>query len=500
MLHDANQLPRLRHQQPLHCSLLVVGGGVAGLSLCHQLRHSTHKIILLESGGLSHSASHEALNQGYTTIFDAWQQQRHEPDFMRDSRCRRLGGSGHLWGGKCASLDPIDFTTRHWLAHSGWPLDYEDLKPYLDQACELFQIPHFQPYSNQINQQQRPPWVINQERVITTAYRRYTAIAGRADAQRYEQFIQQVCSQANVDCYLNATVTQLHYTASGKHIDSVHCRNNRGESFCVSADQVVLAAGGLENPRLLMHSNRQQQQDLGNHAQHLGRFFMGHVIHRRPNSAGQPLQLQAHAPQQDEWQLYRDKDPQQLQGIFQLSSKAQRRDRLPNTSLTLDGAPAGTKKYSIYLMQEQQPNPLSQLRLSPQNQRQDALAVPQLELDWHFSEQDAQSLMKAFTRFQNEFAKHDVATLSGNIEPMALIQQFECARHHMGSTRMHQDPHHGVVDEHCRVHGCENLYISGASVFPTGGIANPTLAIVALALRLGVHLNTKDNSNIELIN
>ena len=60
--------------------------------------------------------------------------------------------------------------------------------------------------------------------------------------------------------------------------------------------------------------------------------------------------------------------------------------------------------------------------------------------------------------------------------------------HHMGTTRMADDPTHGVVDAHCRVHGIENLFVAGSSVFPTGGSANPTLTLVALALRLSDHL------------
>jgi hypothetical protein len=60
--------------------------------------------------------------------------------------------------------------------------------------------------------------------------------------------------------------------------------------------------------------------------------------------------------------------------------------------------------------------------------------------------------------------------------------------HHMGATRMADTPARGVVDSDCRVHGVANLYVGGCSVFPTGGAANPTLTIVALALRLATHL------------
>jgi choline dehydrogenase-like flavoprotein len=62
--------------------------------------------------------------------------------------------------------------------------------------------------------------------------------------------------------------------------------------------------------------------------------------------------------------------------------------------------------------------------------------------------------------------------------------------HHMGTTRMHADPRQGVVDAQCRVHGIENLFIAGSSVFPTCGADMPTITIVALALRLAEHIKT----------
>jgi choline dehydrogenase-like flavoprotein len=63
-------------------------------------------------------------------------------------------------------------------------------------------------------------------------------------------------------------------------------------------------------------------------------------------------------------------------------------------------------------------------------------------------------------------------------------EDLEGANHHVGTTRMHDDSSQGVVDRNCKVHGIDNLYIAGSSVFPTAGIGTPTLMIVALALRL----------------
>jgi choline dehydrogenase-like flavoprotein len=61
----------------------------------------------------------------------------------------------------------------------------------------------------------------------------------------------------------------------------------------------------------------------------------------------------------------------------------------------------------------------------------------------------------------------------------------------MGTTRMNGDPKLGVVDTDCKVHGVDNLFVAGSSVFPTSGAANPTYTILALALRLSEHLRGK---------
>jgi len=71
---------------------------------------------------------------------------------------------------------------------------------------------------------------------------------------------------------------------------------------------------------------------------------------------------------------------------------------------------------------------------------------------------------------------------------MEEINNFSSRAHHLGTTRMSDNPRDGVVDSNCRVHGMTNLYVAGSSVFPTGGHANPTLTLIALTLRLADHL------------
>ena len=123
----------------------------------------------------------------------------------------------------------------------------------------------------------------------------------------------------------------------------------------------------------------------------------------------------------------------------------------------------------------------------------DMLGVPRIELDWRLSDLDKRSLKRshelmAMTLAQNGFGRMKV-TLTDR--PQVWPRRMRGGWHHMGTTRMAADPKAGVVDANCQVHGVDNLSIAGSSVFATGGAANPTLTIVALAIRLADHLESK---------
>jgi choline dehydrogenase-like flavoprotein len=74
-------------------------------------------------------------------------------------------------------------------------------------------------------------------------------------------------------------------------------------------------------------------------------------------------------------------------------------------------------------------------------------------------------------------------------------RRFASPHHFMGTNPDAYDPRSGVIDSDCRIHDVPNLFIAGSSVFPTGGFANPTLTIVALALRLATHLQSELQSS-----
>ena len=135
---------------------------------------------------------------------------------------------------------------------------------------------------------------------------------------------------------------------------------------------------------------------------------------------------------------------------------------------------------------EPAPNPESRVTLV---RELDEIGMPQAELDWQLSASDRHAVRRSMEIVGAEmglpgWARADLFDEEGSEWPDDLAGGF----HHMGTTRMHDDPKQGVVDADCRVHGISNLYVAGSSVFPTGGSSNPTMMIVTLALRLAEHL------------
>jgi choline dehydrogenase-like flavoprotein len=131
---------------------------------------------------------------------------------------------------------------------------------------------------------------------------------------------------------------------------------------------------------------------------------------------------------------------------------------------------------------EQMPNPRSRVYLDRQRDR---FHMPRLVLDWVINREETESLLRLHALLDDRLRRHGL----GRVErPSEEAPSYTDASHHIGTTRMSTNPREGVVDEHCKVHGVDNLFIAGSAVFPTAGHANPTLTIVALAIRLAERL------------
>jgi len=140
--------------------------------------------------------------------------------------------------------------------------------------------------------------------------------------------------------------------------------------------------------------------------------------------------------------------------------------------------------------------PLYDSRVTLDETSKDDFGMPRLDVKIRFSEIDQRTVRTFVEQFKKRIEESGIGTFHLSEGEMDLLNHpekhaFNSNSHNIGTTRMAPDPEHGVVDTDCRVFGVDNLYIAGSSVFPTSSHANPTLMIIALALRLADHLNAK---------
>ena len=153
--------------------------------------------------------------------------------------------------------------------------------------------------------------------------------------------------------------------------------------------------------------------------------------------------------------------------------------------LTIRGT--ASPRWALRSFFEAESLPTNRISLS---RERDTLGRPLPSIEWRLSDLDVKSMRRGFHLLDGELRRAGLGHLVLRFpdEPEHWDRAAFGGKHHMGTTRMHRSPDRGVVDADSKVHGMENLFIAGSSVFPTAGFANPTLTIVALSSRLGLHL------------
>jgi choline dehydrogenase-like flavoprotein len=524
-LRDARELPE-GHR--IEADLCIVGAGAAGLALADALRGAPLRVAVLESGGKEPDAAMQSLCAGSQVGIQ---------DFPLDAtRLRALGGTTNHWTAWTHPLDPLDLEPRAWVPHSGWPLRAAELAPLYERAGRFFGLP------------ERPFDVAAWEDGEGVRAWRFAggSVASRIvqivppERRRLGQTLRAGLEAApNVELYLHASVLELVPDAGQRRVEHLALRTPEGRRFEARARAYVLAAGGIENARLLLLSTRASPAGLGNDRDLVGRFFQNHP------EQGRAVDLLAtpRAPGAGFYAM-RPARGALVVGAFALAERIQRQEQLMNCGFRIertlalrrrgagpapeagaDGAPASPGQrdgedaldaplrrvafdadgsggqggalaqaavapepalHVLRLHAEPAPNPESRVRLGD---HRDAFGQRRVVLDWRLSDADSRSVRRTLERLAREWGAAGFGRARSRF-PAAGFADFDPrgSFHHMGTTRMHDDPNQGVVDRDARVHGVANLWIAGSSVFPTYGTVNPTLTIVALTLRLADHL------------
>ena len=514
--------------------ICIIGAGAAGLTLARRLLAKGHSLILLESGGSDYEAATADLNAGENVGEEYYP--------LDHARLRFFGGTTAIWGGRCAELDPIDLEERPWVPHSGWPIRYDELAAYYSEARPLFDLPGARFDADRLREAGIPVPHFREDRLTAPVW---------SFDKRFSRFAQDSCrdliEHPRCEIILHATATSIEVLPSGNAADHVVAQSLNDARLEVRARQFAIAAGGIENARLLLVSRTATPEGVGNAHDQVGRYFMEH-----PHARG------GHIEQARAWSLLKAfgrrhrLNGDDVAALIAPAAQLQEEHGILNSSLTIVArqpeqavqfwgmrayskakhgmAPtksgrslwiatkrfagwaqrivdplrpwllnkAGQLQVALLVRAEQAPNPSSRVLLSDEV---DALGMPRVRLDWRLSPLDVRSVDVLVRTLGEEMARLGL----GKVVPAAWLSDPEGGwrtdplisahpiggYHHMGTTRMSDDPKRGVTDGVGRVHGLDNLFVAGSSLFPTSGWANPTLTIVALALRTADRMSAR---------
>lgn len=521
MIVDARSVP---HGTLIETEVCIIGAGAAGITLAREFIDAPFRVALIESGGMEFDPDIQELYHGESIG-------RSFPD-LTTSRLRYFGGTTNHWGGWCTPLDPIDFEARDNFPYHGWPFLRTVLEPFYRHAQDVCQLG---PYDY------RPTsWGIpaNEIPLPFSGPDFETKILQVSSVHFGPVYSSELRRAPRILVYLHANAVHLDGSETDAEVKELSVKTLAGGQFTVRARIYILAAGAIENARLLLASGRAGGNGLGNSHDVVGRFFMTHLVY----SGGVIVPSDPHM----NFDFRTGADYTGFGGkhafvsFVGLTAPSMRRLHLPSIfiswgyrfspvvrsvnalkRLITGEGPGGSwmadltnvignlegvtdfvvrkalfgqgmpiEALQMWCASEQQPNPQSRVLLGPQP---DALGMREIVVDWRPTAEDKGKAVATLRVLGTEIGRTGFGRLrpSMHSEDDPWPNDFRGNEHHMGTTRMHPDPALGVVDENCRVHSVANLYITGSAVFPTGGANNPTLTIVALALRLAAHIKTQ---------
>jgi choline dehydrogenase-like flavoprotein len=521
---DARELP---DATTISAEVCIVGAGAAGIALARELSGAPFRVCLLESGGFDYEADTQGLYAGRNIGVPYGE--------LDATRLRYFGGTTNHWGGWCRPLDPIDFERRDWIPHSGWPFGVQELDPFYRRAQDVCQLGSYGYDAEFLERAESHNRLLplDHERVVTIAWQ-FSPPTRFGEVYRHD-----LATAPNVSVYLHANVVTIEANDDASSVTSLKVATLAGSRFVVEPQILVLAAGGIENARLLLVSNDREAAGLGNRHDLVGRFFMEHpsfysgvILPAEPDRRIWKVYL-------SDWASFETGPRPDVYGGLSLPSAVQEKERLLGYSASLHTVPQArpdgwealkrllgpirggefsadfmsdlrqvlsdlgeivstayhrldseppVEMLEIHNAAQQAPNPHSRILLD--EQERDALGLPRVKLDWRLTELDKYSIRRSQEILANEFGRAGVGRLKIELsgDDSTWPSDLYYGNHYIGTTRMSDVPTQGVVDRNCCVHGMSNLYLAGSSVFPTSGYAPPTLTIVALALRLADHI------------
>ncbi len=481
----------------IHTDVCIVGAGPAGTTIARALDNSGINVTVIESGGFKYSNTlkDNFSLAGLTT--DLWIGR----EYFTTHTARQIGGNAVSWQGWCRELDAEDFIERDYIPLSGWPVTKQELDPWYEQSLNILKL-----------DKPTADTAIDKTDLVSSQF--------QISKQRFTgTWKTKLKTSKNIQLIYNATVSHLQPLSTKSddkkapaRIQALHIVTENGKQFTVQAGHVILAAGGLGNPHLLLDSAKRAPAFTPLQNDWIGQCFMEHP-HYTPAAL---VWINKKAP------VDIANDITTSVPIYYLSRTLREKHQLMQSSFNIDPLDVAAQMpeewrehfltthfdektadelrkiianlhneqgswHGIYIRSEQAPNRANVYTLA---KKKNAFKVSKGRMQWNYHAQDLDNMERSTRLFLQELAK-----LSPLLQVKFLLHDRERyskhvigGGHFMGTTRMSNNTDTGCVDAQGQFHGIENLHIAGSSVFPTGGFANPTQTIIALSLRLASRL------------
>lgn len=529
--------------QTFDTTVCIVGGGVAGIALALNLARQHIDVCVLESGGLKSDAATDDLYRGDSSGIPY--------EFDCHYRSRYLGGSSNCWGGWNRPLEPEDFSARAWVPHSGWPISHAELQPYYERTHTLlalgptsfesdfwekainsdrvrrvqFATERVQDSFSQFSRHARMGQQYHDELAAKSSVRVFlhanaVNIATDSNAQHVTQIDVRTLSGRSFTMRANYFVL----ATGGIENARLLLASNQTQREGLGNGNDLVGRFFMDHPRLQAGMLKLRKPFRGNKLYDIKHQDKTRVVFAHDTSVAAQFVLRPDVIEREQllharvWfrSIFVGENSPAVAALHRFTQtflhNAHTNLHYGRDLLAMLRDPVSTIGYILAralpvrpllrgvryeIVAEPDPNPNSRVTLSDER---DQLGMRRVRVDWQLGSLVRKTFARTLAIVSEELQSAGVADVElsplfaddpAADKPLGDKQWPEDLQgtwHHMGTTRMSDSAAHGVVDRNCRVHGMDNLFIAGSSVFPTGGGNFPTMTLAALALRLGDHL------------
>ena len=455
-------------------NVIIIGSGPAGISTAIKLEKNKIKSLIVEAGGVEPEID--------SSLYLSGEIKGDKYPELSSTRLRQFGGTSGHWGGNCNPFKEEDLNE--------WPIKLKDLNKYSLEAKEILNL---------------------KKKFYDVKFSENLKLYNLSwsDVRFGHKYLEHIKKSKYINLSLNTTF--LNFNGQSKKIDSVTCSKNNN-FYKLKANCYILSCGGIENSRLMLWSG-EKNKNLINYKLPIGKYYMNHpyyligeglVIHNKYNSyfinnyiLNKPLITCENEIYFSANKNFLEKNNILNSGIYLNFKVADNHNSIfkqircvaPKYFKKIYESIKAKEVYEIKIstLQEQKPEKQNSINLS---NNFDPLKIPLSKIYWKRSPSEVKSARLIAEELGKVFIDNEIGRIALNNYLYDGTEEYDVStgNHQLGGTRMGYNESDSVVDKNLKVHGIENLYINGSSVFRTGGHCHPTYTIVKLSLRLADHL------------